>query len=68
MVPWLTGVFEHMRALVQIGWPALDPISDHSIAKYEAEVAGAGVVAAAARVMGAGERKFLIAGRLSQKL
>jgi hypothetical protein len=46
LVPWLPGVFEHMRALVQIGWPALNPIADHAIAKYEAEVAGA--VAAAA--------------------
>jgi hypothetical protein len=31
---------------VQVDWPALNPIADHSIAKYEAEVTGA--VAAAA--------------------
>jgi hypothetical protein len=31
---------------VQVGWPALDPIADHAISKYESAVAG--VVAAAA--------------------
>jgi hypothetical protein len=37
-VPWLPGVFDHMRALLQVGWPALDPISDHAISKYESAV------------------------------
>jgi hypothetical protein len=35
LVPWLPGVFEHMRALVQLGWPARTACAAHGGVLYK---------------------------------